>query len=54
MQLWTGEQYVSAQVESAYPGRQHPWFLTLITALFVLVFMIGFILLTINISELMA
>lgn len=38
--LWTGEAVTATMVEPAYPGRKHPWILTLILAI-VLLMIIG-------------
>ena len=34
--LWTGQHIEAAHVEPSFPGRKHPWFLTLLLALFTL------------------
>lgn len=50
--LWTGQTYSSAAVEPAYPGRNHPWFLTLIFAVLTLVSISVLVNISIKISQL--
>ncbi len=41
--LWTGKTYNANEVEPAYPGREHPWILTLIFALITLALLAGLV-----------
>ncbi len=51
MRLWTGENYSRVMVEPAYPGRKHPWGLTLIFAITTLSLIGGLVMVSLQISQ---
>ncbi|MBT8191354.1 MAG: efflux RND transporter permease subunit [Saprospiraceae bacterium] len=51
--LWTGEEFTHEMVEPAYPGRKHPWVLTLIMAILVLALIAILVVSSLKISEIL-
>lgn len=51
VKIWTGESIPAAMVEPSFEGRQHPWLITLLLALFTLAIIAILVMATFKISE---